>query len=434
MQSTQTLTTGDLKNLLHKIIGKPVATEMERPPVPAITPLVEDVQEVIKVEEKQAPLTTTLESSQEAMQDVPNTKQLKKQLKALEAEIKEQAATIDLLRSSLQEAKLHTLKTEENLSEKIHTSSLDSQEAKSRLVRLINEKKELEDTLSALACEKATLAARLQSEHSNYLKLEEREALLAEQTKELVKTLEEMTETLAARDLEVETFKELTKKNDLKIDEYRTKIDDLQKEKLAAQDIELKMRVLEEKIAHDARAYEQELTLCKALVHEQKEKLLEEQKSYRLLADEHLFMQKRIGEQENHLSLLEQHLARRVKECALSSKQIEDLMDRATELQNSLTVSTQKVSYLEETLDNARKVENALRIELDHQANMLQDDLRRKDEELDALHLEMQKQEQELTHLRRIQAQFSEVEALFKRPLEPKETFSFSPPPLFISE
>ena len=34
------------------------------------------------------------------------------------------------------------------------------------------------------------------------------EALLAEQTKELVKTLEEMTETLAARDLEVETFKE----------------------------------------------------------------------------------------------------------------------------------------------------------------------------------------------------------------------------------
>ncbi len=436
MQSTQTLTTQDLKNLLHKIIGQPVNEEMERPPVPTMTPLVEEVikvQEAAVVQEKQenAPVEVVQETP---IQENTSQKLLKKQLKAVEVEVKQQKETIDELRSALHEAKLELLKKEESLTEKIHESSLDGQEAKSRLVRLLNEKKELEDKLSALSCEKATLAARLQSQKSELVKLEEREALTSEQINEVVNALEETTEKLTERELELQTVKELLKKGEAKAEEYRAKIDELQKERLLAQETALKVEQLEDKLQEVTRSYEQELTLCKALLQEQKEKLAEEQKAHRLLADEHIFMQKRIGEQENHLSLLEQHLARRVKECALSSKQIEDLMDRTTELQNSLTVHTQKVSYLEESLDSARKVENALRIELDHQANMLQDDLSRKDEEIDSLHLHIQKQEQELIQLRKIQAQFSEVEALFKRGSEPKETFSFSPPPLFLSE
>lgn len=330
--------------------------------------------------------------------------------------------TITSLTRSLQDSQNAFREQEENLVHKIQTTSLDSQETKARLLRLIADKKELEDTITTLSCEKATLGARLQSLAQKNTKHEETESQLTEQIKSLTEALETITKELAALQEEHHEINSHTKLLDAQNQELTITLSEqtqtLAEQTRRASDLEHKNNELHNQLEISLQAHQQELAVTKACLQEQSHVLEEEQKKFRLLSQEHLFTQKRTEEQENHLRLLEQHLARRVKECALLSKQLEDLMDRTSQLQNSLNASHQKCALLEESLDKAQKLEQALRSEFDEQANRLQDELQAKDQQIQQYIQALEHKENELAALRRMQNQFSELENLIKRSAE----------------
>ncbi len=361
-----------------------------------------------------------------------NTKELTKKIqenesvssakKQLEKEIVDYKETIETLTQSLHQARQKAQNKEDDLALKIHASTLDNQEAKMRLLRLISDKKELEDTVTTLTCEKATLAARLQSITQKNVKLEESEKNLSEKMKELTEALINKTDELACVQAELSEQQTLSNNLERKAEENRHLLEELQeklqRQTFICQDTQNKNYELTESLEALNKNHSQELAVCQACLQEQSHVLEEEQRKHRLLSQEHIFIQKRTEEQENHLRLLEQHLARRVKECALLSKQLDDLMDRSAQIQNSLNSSLQKCTTLEENLETAKKIENALRIELDSQANLMQDSMREKEHQLSEYAKALQQKEQELNHLRRIQSQFSELEALVKRSVE----------------
>ncbi len=339
--------------------------------------------------------------------------------KLLQTELLRSKETISSLTKSLEEARLEAEAKEETLVSKIQLTSLDNQEAKTRLLRFIADKKELEDKITSLSCEKATLTARLQSLAQKSTKLAEVETILNEQLKEVTQALESATEELEIARHELVEAKALSKTRETKLEEFSSKIEELENklryETESAKEEQLKSSERIHQLEMSQTTHDQELAVAQACLQEQSQVLEEEQRKYRLLSQEHIFVQKRTEEQENHLRLLEQHLARRVKECALLSKQLEDLMDRSSQLQITLAESSQKCTQLEETIEKSRKTENALRLELDSQANLLQDELQAKDEECLRYQHIIQQKENELTHLRHMQSQFAELENLVKR-------------------
>ncbi len=475
---TESLSTQGLKQLLQKVIGQKPQVEVivEAPaPAPAAAlneppePIVEEiaaVAETINSAEaiavpaiavptiavaaipaaKSEPKEKESDSSKKTIRDLKaKISELKDNLEveaaakeASLAEILKLKETIGSLTRSLEEAETAAKARVDELALKVHASSLDNHEAKGRLLHFITEKKELEDQLLALSCEKATLTARNQSQAQKVAKLEEAEAHLSEKMKDLSKTLLDTTEELKTSQDLLNKLEAQKIEREAKIQDLITRLEDaLERSKshqTSSEELQIKNRQLQELSDENQKTHAQELAVCQACLQEQAQVLEEEQKQHRLLQQEQIFIQKRAEEQENHLRLLEQHLARRVKECALLSKQIEDLMDRTSHLQNALTTSTQETSSLKEALDTAKRIENALRFEFDSQANSYQDSLQSRDAELSELRLTLQAKEDELTFLRRVQMQFSELEELMKRSQqilsskEQKELFSFALP------
>lgn len=445
---SQSLSTQDLKALLQKVIRHTVeesapvieekVTELMPTEVLPEEPVLEEilletaskelpveaVAEVVEVAAIPAEIKTSsrmeqdiiLDSSEIAVEAVQPEKKPKKapsikKSKSADAEVQtvfvEDKSKIQELENALERANLeiHKLKltlqdTEGTLTLKMHASTLDNQEAKARLLRLVEDKKELEDKLTLLSGEKATLAARLQSFMQKCSKHEETEFLLTDQIKELTATLEATTEELTHT-------KALEAQNRELQEALKDKID-------VVEELELANRTLQAQY----EGLNQELAVTKACLHEQSAIFEEEQQKHRLLAQEHVFVQKRSEEQENHLRLLEQHLARRVKECALVSKQLDDVMDRTSQLQSSLTASSQRCQTLEEALDAAKKLEHALRIEFDSQSNILQDALHQKDRELFECNQILEQKEKELEELKKLEQRFAELEELARRSMQ----------------
>lgn len=440
---TQSLSTQDLKSLLQKVIGQPVFEEAqpveetiiidivpsttESIPTANKTPeaVVEPVSEPVIVEVildspvQDAKVVQAFEFSTTESRIIPDTAPIaakqsqkpkssrtKKELaletppaaaevtnKELNATIAEQQNALDQAKREIERLKSELQTTAGSLAVKEQAATLDNQDAKARLIRLIEDKKELEDKVTLLSGEKATLAARLQSFMQKAIKHEETEFLLTDQIKELTKTLEVTTEELShAKNLEAE----------------------LKGKSEALEALEHAYTILQT----DHQNATQELAVTKACLHEQASILEQEQQKNRLLSQEHVFAQKRSEEQENHLRLLEQHLARRVKECALLSKQLDDLMDRTSQLQSSLTASSQRCQTLEETVEATKKIEHALRIEFDAQANMMQDALEQKEKELREYAAELEQKNKELAALKVLEGRFIELEELTRRSMQ----------------
>src|SRR5262249_44302735 len=130
------------------------------------------------------------------------TKRIKEQAnfdlqnQAQSGEIDRYKEAIRELTIALQDARQQVHSKENELVLKLQATCLDNQETKSRLLRLIADKKELEDKLTSLSCEKATIAARLQSLSQKSLASQETELQLTQTIKELTQTLEETTQEL----------------------------------------------------------------------------------------------------------------------------------------------------------------------------------------------------------------------------------------------
>lgn len=447
---TQSLSTQDLKEILEKVIahGAPVAKAVAPPkaqqkevpsplvPVESLGEQQELQKEHLPQEIRRAPKGAAVHSPGRPSPEGTTEPRvdgremlLQKQIDTLKSVVKELGAknvsqekarlelasenerykeAIETLTRSQQAARQDAQRKEDEYALKVQASTLDSKETKDRLLRLISDKKELEDTVTSLSCEKATLAARLESLIQKAHLAQDAENTLTQKVKELTKRLEDSL-------LELKTSQELAFEREKKNQELLSRLEELHTLSHYNKELEERQTALSQHLEALKVSSAQELAVCQACLQERSQTLEEEQQRFRLLSQEQLFLQKRVEEQENHLRLLEQHLARRVKECALLSKQLEEQMDLSAQLQNSLTERLQKSNELEKELQQAKKIENALRIDLESQAASYQDALKIKESELsdcfDALH----SKDQELAHLRRIQSQFLELEQLVKR-------------------
>ncbi len=360
-------------------------------------------------------LVKQLELSKELSDAIEKQKQA---LSEKELEIEQYKALVASLTKSQEIVQLDAA----TLHEEIAASNQDIRETKERLLRLITDKKELEDKVTSLSCEKASLTAKLQSMTLKCAKGDEATLALQDQLKEVAHTLESQSEELASLHQAFCEEQRSSQKQEAKNKELEERLEILQNELVEQHSLnrELESKNSELSFAIEAikTSQSQELAVSQACLQEQSHMLQEEQNKLRLLSQEHLFTQKRADEQENHLRLLEQHLARRVKECALLSKQLEDLMDRTSELQSSLTQSTHKITALEESVEATKRSEAALRQELDAKISSYKESLRQKEQEVKSLYENVQQKEQTISSLRHVESQFHALEQLLKRSSE----------------
>lgn len=468
MQS-QVYTQDDLKQILQKVIGQKQTLPLPPvlPPLPQavineeIVQVVEEVpQETFQIveEPEEEPLVTPIEQIQpdiglvEEIEKLTQEKEflLQELEKAKEAlckvakkkvpqntqEIQAYKENINKLTLALQEAEnspreeldkaksaireLSTLLTEtkeqlKKRDEELIRKDLSSQEShdtKQRILRLIADKKELEDKITSLSCEKATLAARLQSIQQKNLLGDEAQQMLTSRLNELTCLLEETTQTLQTTQealLEKQTIAASHELQNQKLMQEQQLLQETNSElRQRTQHQEDELQTLKTRLESSERAHVQELSVSQACLLERSQALEEEQKKHRLLTEEHIFVKKRLEEQENHLRLLEQHLSRRVKECALLSKQLEEQMDRVATASTQLAAVEQTFAAQKEDYDRLQKAELNLRKELETQSRHYQ-------EERHELLAQLEEKDRELADLRQLQSQFVELEHLFKK-------------------
>jgi hypothetical protein len=282
----------------------------------------------------------------------------------------------------------------------------DLQEQKSKAFRFLTEKKELEARLSQENCEKETILARLKelsrkTEHKDELqaKLKEAVATLVA-TEKVVHTLEEKISFL---EQEKEKAYVLSQKLQSELEKSIHSISEFQKTQTS----------LQNQLEADKKSYQQELMVSQACVVERQAAVDTEQKRYRLLANEHAQLEK----DQQHLlrdkQLIEQHLARRVKECLQLEKQLEEEKTRHSALQISHTEQLQKNTQLETALEQHKKHEEYERQEFIQKCASYEERLSKLQERYDTLYAQNQADLNELLLLRKLKERLQQLEQLF---------------------
>lgn len=418
--SSPMYTQDDLKEILQKLIGKrpkQAPQTVSIAPVPVLVPVQErecaniepvsspslKVEKVIEQKEKQN------EKQNEKLNEIQNEK-------------------IDQLTSTLHQTEHKVAELEKELhSAKFHARSLeeahhDKQDSKAKVLRLIGEKKELEDKITSLSCEKAALVAKLQGLVQKLASNEESHAELSKKMHEIASLLMEKTEELTKSQLAI---REQTSASDALIKENSTlKVEletiklNLKKEEEALQEAQLKLHDITNQLDVAKKNFSQEIAVSQACLIERSQALDEETKKNRLLSQEHLFAQKRLDEQENHLRLLEQHLARRVKECSLLSKQLEEQMDRYSSSQNSLGEQERKVKLLEASVAELKAQAEQSKIEHAQKTQAFTDEQTRLESKMQDLLRQRAQLDEENKALRQTQMRFEQIEKLIKQTQE----------------
>lgn len=277
-------------------------------------------------------------------------------------------------------------------------------EQKQRVLRFMCDKKEVDEKLLALNNEKATSKACLRDLSQKNSSLAESQQRLTTKSQELSSALEEKNKCLAEKE-------SLLHEKELALTEALE----------ANQELTVKLETLEIQDKENQSLTEQ---------LEKKEQELEETlEKNRLLISEHNVISLRFNEQQDHLKLLEQHLARRVKECALFSRQLEEEAAKQAALQKGQEEQFQTIASLQGLLEQAKTNEESLKKEYALQSKESQERFDSLEEKFESLLASWQTQGQELQLLKRLQTRFSEIEQLFgqfgqvlSQPIAPIET------------
>ncbi|MBS0654571.1 MAG: hypothetical protein JSR46_02235, partial [Verrucomicrobia bacterium] len=249
-------------------------------------------------------------------------------------------------------------------------------EAKQRTLRFICDKKEIDDKILSLNNEKATFLARLRDLAQKNSSLEEEERVRKQKIQELEAALEKAHELQTEKELVHELLRE-------------------ENEALKGTVEKLQMNVDEQMRAYTAI--------------------------------------------DEHTKLLEQHLARRVKECAIFSKQLEEESAKQSALLATHEAQLKTIHSLEGALEQSKKNELAQKeqhLALEQQFGLLTNS--------------WQAQNSELQHLKKTEIRLAELEQLFNQfgellvkpiapeqpraqPVSQKELFTPSVPPPRVS-
>lgn len=341
-----------LINLPPKIEETPVKTEPEPSVVEQALQNAKNRQKILEEELQKAERTKALLVDQLRHQGNKSTDidLLKNENERLKTATKELIVEINSLKNKPAEKPALPLEDFDAL--KSHKARLEQElaEQKQRALRFMCDKKEIDEKILSLNNEKASILARARDLAQKNSALTESQRLLTLQLQEASSSLEEKNTLLTEK--------------------------------------EALLHDLETQVHKGLREYEA-LKLSQESLHVQFE------------------------EREQHLKLLEQHLARRVKECAILSKQLEEENEKQAVLQKNNQAQLETITSLQNLLDQSRKTEEALRQELIAQAKIAQEELSTSEQKFETLLASWKNQGQELNTLKGLQARFVELEQLF---------------------
>lgn len=385
----QSYTQDDLKQILQKIVvERPQAQKNDELPLPVkhdlqntdtskdkqltlLKEIIKELHEKIKsLPDRQNELEEALQrTTAQKMQLIDQLKthgtkstdseRLKQENAQLKVLLKELSTELTSIKARAVEApKLpvkaaidpNTLIQLEELKKRSTQLEQELQEQKQRTLRFICDKKEIDDKILSLSNEKATLLARLRD-------LAQKNSAVEEEKNALHQKLQGLTASL----------EEAKKQQEEKEQAYTLLFDVSQGQ---AANIEELKKTIDEK----TQAY---------------------------------------TDMEEHTKLLEQHLARRVKECALFSKQLEEEMAKHTAFIEANETQLQDIASLQALLEQSKQSQESMQEAHLKEVKVMQTEYAAIEQKFEALHASWQAQGNELQHLKSLQARFSEIEGLF---------------------
>ncbi len=335
--------------------------------------------------------------------------------------IKDQSYTLSQLRAQMQNhVQTSTSAVSHEVVEELkqhHTrlqTSLEAQlaEQKQKIMRFMCDRKELDDKLALLTQEKTTLAARLRElSQKNHLRDD------ANQTLQLkCQSLSETAQTAHATLTKLQAaYDELAGQHSatcLQKDELTKRLEhtqealhkSLQASASLQESSQEKIKQLTDELHQVRKSYEQQLAVSQACLVEKQQSFDEEQKRHRLLAKEYEDRKQQMHELQLHAQNLEQHLARRIKECAVFAKQLQ-------ELQNSCSQHEQKIASFASSLKQAAEKEQ----QKEELVASLNRSLQEQAEQYEALNASWLRQEEELIALRKLKDRLMQLEKLLSQ-------------------
>lgn len=348
-----------------------------------------------------------IELKQQAIEATARQEALDNQLKREKLE-RDKASELELehYKKTIEELKASQLKMRATDDPLLNQLERDLQEQKSKAFRFLTEKKALEAQLSQENCEKETILARLKelsrkTEHKDELQAKLKDTLATLVAAE--KQVHALEEKISHLEQEKEQANALCKKLQGELEKSIQTISEFQQAQNSLQD----------HIEAVKKTYQQELMVSQACVVERQQAFDAEQKRYRLLVDEHADLEK-----EQHIllrdkQLIEQHLARRVKECLQLEKQLDEERARHSTLQASHTEQLQKNVQLETVLEQHKKHQEYERQEFTQKSANLEDRLSKLQERYDTLYAQNQADLNELLMLRKLKERLGQLEQLF---------------------
>lgn len=238
------------------------------------------------------------------------------------------------------------------------------EEHKKRLLRTFTDKKELESKISALSCEKSTLLARL---HELNQKSKQRE--------DIDSRCQELETELSNANLQLETLK-------------------------SQQEASLK-------------AFKEELSVSQACVIERQSAFETEHKQRVKIQDEATELKRELEDQKTHAQSLEQHLARRIKECSTLKKALDDERVRIQELTTALHDQQQAAKGLEIRVEVLKNNEEHVRQELALKVAVFDEKIESLQQKLALLQHEAQTKGIELERMQKVKARLEQLELLY---------------------
>lgn len=270
---------------------------------------------------------------------------------------------------------------------------------KQRLLRLVTEKRELEEKCAHLSNEKAALIAKLRDLQAQQSAKDADSTTSSKKLHELSWTCEHQSRLLEERQKQLDETLAQNRQANSFIGELQASL--LETSSLCGSTQE-KLRALTDELEGAKKSFREQQSVSQACIVDKQQRLEELERRYRELVQDHDAIKTRFQELEQHAKQLELHLARRVKECALLSKEIESQKTYRSELEKTLEAKKLQIE------------ESAVREEkLTHDIATRQKEEQTLQQKLEALEGIQQEQDQELDRLRKAEERLLQLEQLF---------------------
>jgi len=268
-------------------------------------------------------------------------------------------------------------------------------------IQHVRKTSELEAKLSQAACEKATFLARIQE-------LSQKNSLISKSKDEAHIKLEEAEKALQDKQAILEKL----------IAEYAENQERLQI--LGKTNTELKAALAEEnektaELKQENELHTQELRVSQACIIERQQKLESEIQAHKAIKCAHEILQTDFSELQNQKKLIEQHLAKRIRQASILAKQLDEQKQANETLSSAKMQEVEQNAKLQVRLEQLEKLYEEKRGELLQKIAQLEEKTAKLSEQTATLTQEVHHKNIELEHMKKLKKRLQILEKLYSQ-------------------